>query len=389
MRFSSGVMFSRRPQTLVLFVIFVSVVAALSVVVLGGSAVARGTMQLCVLPLSLVLFSKIAFGGVRLPRALLGVSVICALSGAVVRYSDIGLVPGAFLVARLDNDSMLSKTHILRDKVRSFAGKGALSLVGAVNQSVPDHKEAVAFLEQRPQLGGLVWGDEHSLVVTMRPTPPIRLSSFPPSSVARILLHRADPHELFLVTSVPRFSIAKALDSGTMEFVGRMLPLVSEFSSVLEARQEQLDYESKLRGVTGIKSTWRALPHRAMPMFMTGTYHLVLAISGPKISWGDLLCAELSLVAAERQLGYYDNPALQTAIVNNLAIARLARSYYVADPKPARKMVHDLFAQARRLTKHPFAPAISESFWAPIRANISSMGFSGNLKDKKRSEHAQ
>jgi hypothetical protein len=299
------------------------------------------------------------------------------------------MVYGSFVVARLDGDPMLSKTHIFRDKVRSFAGKGAFSFVGSVTQSVANRKEAIEYLEQRPDLGGVLWGDEKAIVATVRPTAPIRLSSFPPESVARILLHRANPPELYLVTSVPHFSVAKTLDSGTMEFMGRMLPLVREFPMALARREEQLDFETNLRGVTAIKSTWKSLSHRAMPMFMTGTYHLVLAISGPTISWGDLLCAELALAAAERQLGYYDNPALHAAIVNNLAIAKLARSYYVADPKPVRKNVHDLFAQARRLTMHPFSPTISESFWAPIRSNISSMGFSGNLKGNRRNHDEQ
>ena len=389
MRFSSGVMSFRRPQTLVLLVIFVSVFAALWVAAIGGSAGARGTMQLCVLPLLLVLFSKIAFGGVRLPRVLLGISCICALSGAVMRYSDIVLAPGAFLVSRLQGDAMLNKTHILEDKIRAFGGEGALSFVGSMNRSVVDSHDAIGLLEQRPELGGVLWGDEKAVVVSMRSTPSLKLSSFPRPSVAHILLHRAHPPELYLLTSVPQFSVAKTLDIGTMEFVGKMLPLLREFPEVLASHEENPSFELKLRGVTGIKSTWKSLKHRAMPMFMTGTYHLVLAISGPKISWGDLLCAELSLVAAERQLGYYDNPALHAAIMNNLALARLTRSMFVADSKPARKMAYELLAAVRRLSNHRVSSSISETFWTPLRANMSSLGISGKLQEKKRNSHAQ
>lgn len=387
MRFSSGVMSYRRPQALVLLVILVSVFAALSVAAIGGTADARGTMQLYVFPVLLVLFSKIAFGGVRLPRILLGLSCICALSGAVMRYSDIGVAPGAFVVARLEGDAMLNKTHILEDKLRSFVGKGSLSLIGSFGRSVSNATVASEVLQQQPEIGGVVWGDEKAVVVSIRPSPPLKLSSFPRPSVAHILLHRAKPPELYLLTSVPQFSVAKTLDIGTMEFVGKMLPLVKEFPEVLANHTEQPSFERDLRGVAGIKSTWKSLSHRAMPMFMTGTYHLVLAISGPKISWGDLLCAEQSLSAAERQLGYYDNPALHAAIMNNLAIAKLARSFFVADSKPARKGMYDLLAAVRRLSNHRVSSSISETFWTPLRANMASLGISDKREEKKRNAH--
>jgi hypothetical protein len=74
-----------------------------------------------------------------------------------------------------------------------------------------------------------------------------------------------------------------------------------------------------------LKERWTSFSHRAVPMWMMGTYHLVRAISSKELEKGELSCAISSFEAARAQLRPSDNLELQSAISNNLAVALLLR----------------------------------------------------------------
>ena len=76
---------------------------------------------------------------------------------------------------------------------------------------------------------------------------------------------------------------------------------------------------------------------------MTGTYHLMRAVSGVELSSGELKCALRSFEAARAQLRPTDNPDLTIAIENNLAIATLLQAGVGLETKQARRQAQKIW----------------------------------------------
>ena len=134
-----------------------SVFGAIGIAVFGGSVQARIVVQLVVLPFLLFALSKMVIDSVRLPRIIVGAACLTALTGAVIRYGDVSLVPGSLLVARFENDRLGSQTTILRDRIRSVVGSGAVAKVGTLESVIVSPAEALKALVAHPKILGVVW----------------------------------------------------------------------------------------------------------------------------------------------------------------------------------------------------------------------------------------
>lgn len=357
---------------LIVFAASACLLGALGIAVSGGSSHARLIAQLLVLPCVLIAFSRMAIQSVRLPRIIIGVVCIAALSGAVARYRDLSLHSGAFLVARFDGDRLSTQTTIVRDRIRSVLGAGALTKVGAHERVVRSSEEAREVLKEHPKVLAVVWGGERWLNVSMRVPEPVKLSSFPKESLAGQFLVEHKISDLSLVTGVPTFGLSQSLDFNSSRFIGLLINPLNGFVNALRSAEESSQFEEEVREAAALKSTWSSFAHRSFPMWMTGTYHLTRALRSTGEENGDFTCALASFRAAKSNLRG-DNPALEAAILNNEAILRLVRADTVLDAREQRAMARDALLGAARLRKKPEASLDEAGVWGAIKSNIETI----------------
>ena len=362
-------------KILILCAVAVSLVGAITVVALGGAQAVRGSVQLAVFPLVLLLFSALTLKGVRLPRALIGLSAIGVLCGAIVRYSDVGLEPGAFGIARFDSDPLENTTRIFRDRARGFMGEKALTKLGVIGIDVRSEREAREALKERPLLTGIVWGAEPWVTISIEPAAPVSLASLPLDSFAQKRLQELGVRDLQILSQVPEVGVSKGLDRGTSEFIGRLLRVVPNFPAALRGDLDDTELELQLRSAVLVKAFWTSSRHLAVPKWMLGTLHLMRAVSGPEVSWGELLCAEASIRSA-RILAIKSGapPSLQAAILNNEAILQILKAEYSPDPARVLSAARGSMVKAVHLKKRSPLASLEPTYWDPILFNMKAVG---------------
>ena len=348
----------------------VSILASMAVAMLGGAEAVRGSVQLWIFPLLLLILSALSLRGVRLPRVLVGLSVIGVLCGAIVRYSDVGLEAGAFGVARFESDSLEHKTRIFRDNVRRFVGEKPASVVGMIRSQVRTEGDAQKLLRERNQLEGIVWGGERWLNISMRIAPPVALSTLPVTSVAHRRMQELGISDLHVVSQVPWVGLSNGLDTSTFEYVGTLIRATRAFAEQLRQGGASLEYEQLLLRVILVRANWTSIEHIAAPKWMLGTLYLMRAISGPELEWGDLLCAESSFRSARLMLKSGGNPALLAAIINNEAIVRLMKRADTEASEVIRNEARIRLQTALHLKRRPATAVFEPSYWAPLQANV-------------------
>lgn len=374
-------------KVLIVCAVAVSLLGAITVVALGGAQAVRGTVQLAVFPLMLMLLSALSLKGVRLPRLLIGLSAIGVLCGAIVRYSDVGLEPGAFGVARFARDPLENTTRIFRDRTRAFMGEKAITKLGVIGGDIQSEKEAREALRERPQLSGVVWGAESWVTISIAPSAPVSLESLPESSFARKRLRELGVRDLLVISQAPEVGISKGLDPATSEFIGRLLRVVPEFPTALRDERDLSDMEAQLRIAAAIQARWTTSAHLAAPKWMLGTLHLMRAISGSEVSWGDLVCAEVSFRSA-RIIAIKTGapPSLYAAILNNESILQILKAEYSPDPDKVKKAARANVVKAFNLRNRSKLAPLEPRYWDPVADNLKALGLTapGSKKQRKK-----
>ncbi len=300
------------------------VVTALALFLIGVEGRTHALVQLLLFPLVIFLASRVELGGQAVPRGVLACAVVAALSSAIFTYTHVDLARGAFVVAALDGDNGDNETKIRRDRIRHPLGAKGLTLVGVHPTAVTSQVEAEEVLRKNLRLGGVVWGSTRWVTLSLKAHDPLSISSLSAESFGRRFLRESNYRDFKIAAGIRTVGISDAWDPNTLGFIGRLLPLWRDFPSQLsERRDDGAIFEQGVRSVAALKARWTSFSHRALPMWMTGTYHLVRAISSEQLEKGELSCAINSLEAARSQLRPADNPELQAAIANNLSIALL------------------------------------------------------------------
>jgi hypothetical protein len=170
-------------------------------------------------------------------------------------------------------------------------------------------------------------------------------------SLARRYLNEHRFADLRVITGLGSIGISDGLDPTTLLFIGKLIPLWRDFPLQLRGELEDGDeFEVRVRSLAGLKASWTSFGHRALPMWMAGTYHLMRAISPPQLERGELLCSISSFRAALTQLRPSDNPELQVAIRNNLALAILFNAYGAEDGQSGtRRVAKQLLREAKKI----------------------------------------
>lgn len=302
-------------------VLAVAAVGAGVIAALGGGAAVRSWAQLGTFVVLVVLLWPLAVGGIRIPRVVLVGAALAALGGAVLRLVAFDISSQSFVVAQLREDSLQADAKILRDRMRNAAPAAAPVHIGTIYHQVANAQEAQALLDQDPSVWGVAWGSPRWTSVTLRSSPPLAVASLPADSYARLGMQRLGMADDVIVVSVPTIGISDAKLPATGEFLGKLAQVWPRFSSQIRSGGDQPSLETELRSLAAIRASWASNAHRALPMWMTGTLHLVRAVSGPEMQEAELLCAVRAFNAALAQLRPGDNRELRMAIRNNLALA--------------------------------------------------------------------
>lgn len=334
----------------------------------GGLMADRARLQLLALPLVIALFSQIKVCGQRMPRLGLGLVAVAGLGGAVFTYTHVDLAEGAFVIARLTEDELGSESKITRDRVRQVVGREAAALVGTHHAALQSVSEARALLDSDGHLGGVMWGTPRWVTLSLAREPEITLDRLVPEKPDRGREWQK-LRAMKVVTAVPRVGMSGSSDPATVEFVGKLVPMWRIFYSALLAPEEYPSFEQSVRNVSAIKARWTSFSHRALPMWMTGSYHLVRALGEDVPEYGEIQCALAAFKAARAQLRPGDNVELEAAVFNNHGVAVFADSLVSGHPKRRRKLAATLLRRALALSRR----SEDETLRRAVRANVTTL----------------
>jgi hypothetical protein len=350
-----------------------TVVGALAVFTLGNEPKMRGNVQLFVVPVLLLLSSFVSLGGSKLPKAVLGVAAIGILSGAIARYADIGLSQGAIEISPFAGDALQSGTRIFRDKVRKLWGRQASTLLGVGSVAITSQSDAQALLTKRPTLGGVLWGGERRLNISLRATKPVSLRTLPSDSVAIRYMDEWGVSDLGIITQIPSFGMSQIMNLPTYEFTARILRSLAQLPSALGAVDGAEGFEHDLRIAATIIAAWTSIEHVAVPKLILGNHYLIRAISGSDLQWGDLMCAEASFASARAFLKKRRGSAFMATILNNEAILRAFKSEHVIRARELQDQARGGLVTALKHRENLKEGDPSDGLWEVIVNNSNAL----------------
>ncbi len=319
-------------------------------------------VQLAVVPAVLFFFSRFSWLGVKVPRLVLAAALVCTLAGAAVTYSHVDLARGAFVVSRFSDDELETATKITRDRIRRAVGWSGMTMIGTHHLPVTSHEEAAVLLQRDSRLWGVIWGTPRWLNVSLRQTPPLLVHTLLSKGVADEYRLRRRLPNLQLLSSIPILGISGSAEYPTIDFVGRLALTWKDFFTIISHPDAGLEFEMQVRSMAGVKGSWSSYSHRAVPMWMTGTYHLTQALSHAVVDAGEINCALGSFEAALAQLRPGDNGDLEIAILNNYAVALIAKSFIAGDRVRLERQAMTLLARV------PLVARTKQMYAAPLQS---------------------
>jgi hypothetical protein len=304
------------------------IIASITRTVLQGVTILPWIQLLCA-PLIVLAISQVSLGGRHVPLWVNCTALAGTVLGGILTYSHVDLARGAFVVARFEEDALEKETKIFRDRIRKTVGWNGLTLVGSHYESVRNHDEALALLSSNRKLGGVIWGTPRWLNVSLQHYSNLPLFEGAGDAFASDYAISKKYRQLKIITSIPGTGLSTSAEHPTVEFLGRLAQVWSQYMDALTSPLSEIRFEMLTRSLAGVKGRWTAFSHRALPMWMTGTYHLRRAVTNESDSYGETSCAIRAFNAALSQLRPSDNPELKVAVLNNLALAYFIRSHQV------------------------------------------------------------
>jgi hypothetical protein len=342
----------------------------------------RGYVQLVLMVPLLWLLSRARVLGVTVPLAVVVGAALAAVVGAVVNYSHVDLGRGAFVVARFEGENDDRQVKIYRDRVRRQVRGAALSLIGSTRERVRSDDDARGVLQHHAHLGGVVWGARRWVRLRLR-APPLRaFSELPAGSFGERLLRASGAPDLKVVTGVSRLGISNGDDPFTVDFIAGLAVVWRQLPERLAwGGGSEPAFEQAVRELGALRGAWSSHAHRAVPLFLSGTYHLLRAVEGARLEGGELGCALGSFEAAALQLRAGDDPELALAIQSNYSVARLVAEYA---GQPLRRQPGVVAQMVQRV--RPAASRASPEVAAVGTIAKSTRKITGGSYGKKRSK---
>lgn len=308
----------------------------------------RPKVQLFILPLIYLGFWRLRLLGGRVPLVVFGAALMGVGIGLTTQLSHVGLARGAFVVAGGRQWDLNQEVKIYRDRLRRALPSYNKALVGLHSGSVATHAEAQSLLSRYPRMGGVIWGSSRWMNVALQAHAPLSLAQFPRNSVARGVLARNGWSDLQLATSVSYVGLSGGNDDVAVHFIGKLIPLWRDFPSVLAAGEDREYFDVTAQSIAQMQARWSSRAHLAVPLWMSGTRHLVKATEGIPIEGAELACALRDFELALAQFHARDNPELMAAVRNNYAIALFVKSEFSGARRELRKNAMEQLAAASR-----------------------------------------
>ena len=333
----------------------------------------KGKIQLLAVPCVLFLAARVRLFTVRIPRLVLVVAALGTVIGALLQFSHVSLASGAFVVSTVSNEDLRQEAKIYRDRLRRHVASGGESLVGLYPGVIRDAGSAQRVVERNRSLAGVIWGSPRWMSVALRHYEPVALSSFSQGSVAQDLLTARGVPDLLLTRSIPSVGMSHGHDSGTISFLAQIVSawrLVPEMTSVGASSG---DFEGSLEALSRMQARWTSRSHVALPLWLSGTVHLIRAIESPALQSGELECALNHFRDGLRLFRTHDNPALEMAVRNNYAIALLVQAEREVDSRKIHKKALRQLAAAMKLRKLD-----------PLIGSVVARNYIGLMQSRKR-----
>lgn len=312
----------------------------------------KSRVQFVALPFILVALWRVRFWGMAVPRVVVALAAVGAISGAIIQFLQVNLAAGAFVVSTVDDQNLRQETKIYRDRLKRSIASVDDSLVGSYPKTIGDERTALRILERNRSLGGVIWGSARWMSVVLRQYPPLALSSFQEDSAARALLRARGVPDLLLVRSIPYVGMSHGQERSTVYFLGSVIRIWHEIPRVMSPGAQSGDFEGALAAALRTQARWTSRSHIALPLWLSGTVHLVRASEGAVVQSGELACAISQLREALAMFRGRDNPALEMAVRNNYALALLMQAEVAPEPHKLRKKAYRQLAAAMKLRSH-------------------------------------
>lgn len=312
-----------RPRLLLLLSVLLLGVWFVALFLAGGSAAVRSQAQLALLPLLLLLLSRVRLFGAQIPNALLLAACVIGLTGAVVHQQGTAFEPGTFLVTRFEGDRLGGETKIARDKIRASLGSEVRVPITDTARTVQSNKEARKILDTRANLAGVVWGSGRWATVTLRESAPISLQALAERSVGARYLKTHQLRDLLIVTSLPSVGVSFVNHPQGIEFLSRLIAVWGSFAEAIVHTGDTSYLQQQLLLQAASLVAWTSPEPQVFSQWMLGSYYLGQAMIGTDSEPAMFACARETLRHGYRKLRRKEAPLLEAAIINNYVIAQL------------------------------------------------------------------
>lgn len=304
--------------------------------------------QLVIFPFFILWLLSLRIAGSKLPRVMLALAALGALSGYWYSYSySHGDKPG-IIVSRLAGDDYEIVSRVFREH---FNRKSKLYGLDRIFNVVRYYDPLISHTEingtfKDDGVAAVVWGSEDLLNI-----------SFPKSSRT---FSSAEEQKAFkglqIIEYVPGFALSREPEENTVSFLATLFAgmLMQEELTAEESWSWQ---ESMLEAAARQESRWTSWTHRAYPLWLIGNAYLKRAVANGKFEPGELKCALSAYGRAAGFLNFNDNPELRAAIFNNKAIALALKAEVAKGQKLKRQAAKHLKAAI----KFSYRPSIFDA----------------------------
>jgi hypothetical protein len=244
----------------------------------------------------------------------------------MLRYSQVTLSQGAFLVSIVGDQQLQKESKIYRDRMRRVVGSSADAFVGLHRGHIETAEQARRILDDSAELGGIVWGSALGVTASLQKYPALGFTAFAKGSVAQRFVEHLETLDLYIIRTVPSIEISDGNRAASVAYVARVAAL---WRDVLQAASPGADlpgFENQAIELATMRARWTSYNHLKFALWMAGTRHLVRAIEGQHLDVGELQCAQRRFEQALKGFKVGDNPDLETAIRANYAIALLLQA---------------------------------------------------------------
>jgi hypothetical protein len=244
----------------------------------------------------------------------------------MLRYSQVTLSQGAFLVSIVGDQQLQKESKIYRDRMRRVVGSSADAFVGLHRGRIETAEQARRILDDSTELGGIVWGSARWMTASLQRYPALGFSSFAEGSAAQSYLAQAAVPELYIIRSLPSIGVSDGNRQASVAYLARAAALWREMPKVVSPGVDRPEFENLAIDLATMRARWTSYNHLAFALWMAATQHLVRAIEGEQLDVGELQCAQRRFEQALKGFKVGDNPDLETAIRANYAIALLLQA---------------------------------------------------------------